>query len=99
MMESGGVWDYKRFNRVKYENFGNFHYGLVGAATDLPLWVLLRGAGGFQEYSGTSIPAFGSWWKDMPHGDDPRDQEQIIRGYLYYIALEDYINRDEEPRP
>jgi hypothetical protein len=82
MVESGGVWDYKRFNRVKYENFGNFHYGLVGAATDLPLWILLRGAGGFQLISGTRKPSFGRTLGDLPYGDDPRDQEStIIRGY------------------
>jgi hypothetical protein len=52
-----------------------------------------------QSISGTTKPAYGWAGGDPPYGDDPRDQEQIIQGYLYYLALEDYANRDEEARP
>jgi hypothetical protein len=99
MVETGGEWDYKRLNRTRYENFGNFHFGIVGAAIGFPLDLLLRGAGFYQWVSGTTKPAYGWAGGDPPYGDDPRDQEQIIRGYLYYLALEDYANRDEEAMP
>jgi hypothetical protein len=95
MVESGGEWDYKRFNRVKYENFGNFHYGLVGAASGGTLYGLLAWAGVYQIWSKTWKPAYGVPFTNIPNGDDPRDQEQIIRGYLYYIALESYVNNHE----
>lgn len=40
----GGPWDYKT-RGLKYEDFGNFHYGAVGAAAGISEDVLLRMAG------------------------------------------------------
>lgn len=40
----GGPWDYKT-RGLQYENFGNFHYGAVGAAAGISEEVLLRMGG------------------------------------------------------
>ncbi len=44
MVRNHGPWDYKQ-GRAEYANFGNFHYGAVGAAAGIPEGILLRGAG------------------------------------------------------
>lgn len=67
-----------------FEDYGNFHYGAVGAAAGYPLPVLLRAAGWYQERSGTSDPSFGHWYGDAPYGDDPKDQQQIKAGFQFY---------------
>ena len=53
-----GKWDYKQRGH-QYENFGNFHYGVVGAALGLPEWLLLREAGRAQQAAGSSKPEWG----------------------------------------
>ena len=47
MVRNHGPWDFKQ-GRAQYANFGNFHFGAVGAAAGIPDGVLLRGAGAAQ---------------------------------------------------
>lgn len=42
MVRNHGPWDYKQ-GRAEYANFGNFHYGAVGAAAGIPEGILLQG--------------------------------------------------------
>lgn len=77
-----GEWDYKQRGR-QYEAFGNFNYGACGTAAGLSETVLLRGAGWAQSRAGTTNSSFGSWWGEMPYGDDPQDQEWIKAGIRY----------------
>nr|WP_314876480.1 polymorphic toxin type 44 domain-containing protein [uncultured Pseudomonas sp.] len=77
-----GEWDYKQ-KGSRYEAFGNFNYGACGTAAGISEQVLLRGAGWAQGRAGTSNPAFGVWWGDIPYGDDPADQEWIKAGIEY----------------
>ena len=88
-VRSGGPWDYKQQGN-EYEDFGNFHYGVMGAAMGIPEEVLLRGAGWAQQQAGTSEDEFGTPY-DLPgtssYGDDPRDQEMIRQGIEYYRAI------------
>ncbi|QVM90808.1 bacteriocin [Pseudomonas entomophila] len=81
-----GEWDYKQHGR-KYEAFGNFNYGACGTAAGISPEILLRGAGWAQGRAGTSNPAFGNWWGDVPYGDDPSDQEWIKAGIDYAKSL------------
>lgn len=73
-----------------FEDFGNFHFGITGAAFGLfPDQILLRGAGAYQMYSGTSDSTYGKPWDLGPscYGDDCRDQDMIKRGIEYYKCV------------
>ncbi len=84
-VRSGGRWDYKRQGR-QYEKFGNFNYGATGRALGLHEELLLRGAGAYQIFSGTSRYEYGlpTDIKSSSYGDDPRDQEMIRQGIIFY---------------
>ncbi|WP_197076410.1 polymorphic toxin type 44 domain-containing protein [Luteimonas sp. FCS-9] len=79
-------WDYKQ-QGAQYENFGNFHYGVVAAAMGIPEDVALRAAGYAQTQADTSRDEWGNPY-DLggSYGDDPADQQQIKDGYDYYNA-------------
>lgn len=84
-----GPWDYKQTTTydsggINYQDFGNFNFGMTGAAAGIELQVLLRGAGWAQEQAGTSTPEWGHWYGGPPYGDDPADQAEIIAGFNYY---------------
>ncbi|MBF0284369.1 MAG: hypothetical protein HQL51_07905 [Magnetococcales bacterium] len=95
-VQTGGEGDYK--NKFKkslgvgdvmpeknpYENFGNFHYGVLGRSVGIPDQVLLRVAGGYQLWSGTSTRVFSSFAGRPPYGDDPEDQWWIQQGINFY---------------
>ena len=80
------------------DNIGNFHFGAVSKATGMiPEELGLFGAGIVQVLSGTSRKEFinlvilpnplcaGFYIQvKRPYGDDPKDQEQILKGYEYY---------------
>ena len=84
----GGIWDYKRLrpdDHEVFQDFGNFNFGMTGAAEGLPLWVLHLGAGVVQE--GTDR------WHGRPGpegqpllSDHPRDTAMINLGYAFYQA-------------
>ncbi len=78
-----GPWDFKQQGR-QYADYGNFHYGVVGAAGGIPDSVLLRAAGWAQTRSGNGSPQFGSPFGGAPYGDDPADQTQIKNGIWWY---------------
>jgi hypothetical protein len=79
-------WDFKQFNigDINYQDFGNFHYGAVGAAAGIPSWLLKRAAGIAQLIAHTWEPEYGHWYWKFPYGDDPADQMQIDAGIKYY---------------
>jgi len=111
LVKYGGPWDFKqvdqknrKFDRKNgyspdFENFGNWHYGVVGAAMGFSESVLLNAAGAAQikagngkfDYmneelgcpQGTRICAINS---SPRHWDDPNDQYWIKKG------IDDYNN-------
>ncbi len=87
MVRNKAPWDYKQLGR-RYAKFGNFNFGLTGAAAGIPLDVLQRGAGYAQQQAGTSLPEwgtpFGSAGMSYTYGDDPDDQVYINLGYNAY---------------
>jgi len=88
-VRNGGPWDYKQ-QGSQYEDFGNFHFGMMGAAMGIPEEILLRGAGWAQEQAGTSSEEFGHWYDlfgNSSYGDDPKDQEMIRLGIAYYKLM------------
>ena len=94
-VRNGSKWDYKqqgqtlddfgRWQPSPYQDFGNFNFGVVGAAAGIPQQELLRAAGAAQTQAKTSNPRFGHWYDlHPPYGDDPNDQVMIRAGYTYY---------------
>lgn len=95
-VNDGGVWDYKRRDPKKFEDFGNFNYGATGRALGFSEETLLRMAGVKQVQDNHSHPdwgvpanifaAFLGVGGKAPFGDDPYDQMWIKRGIRYYEA-------------
>jgi hypothetical protein len=82
-VQSNGIWDYKQQN-PDFQDFGNFHYGVVGMAAGINERLLLGAAGAYQQMGNTrkfgeGIPIF-----SKNNGDDPKDQEQIRKGIEWY---------------
>lgn len=97
-VKTGGPWDYKRRFGSHYEDFGNFHYGVVAKAFGFPDFITYN-EGGIAQYNGPTAEPTGQWgrpasrsyyvfpWADggkYPFGDQPRDREMISRGIRYY---------------
>lgn len=76
-------WDYKQ-QGSRYQDFGNYNFGLTGSALGIPPGVLRRGAGWAQDQAGTRNPAWGTEWGGSPYGDDPADQRWINEGINDY---------------
>lgn len=90
MVTNGAPWDYKSHPQLPYskkiwnetfEDFGNFHYGVVGRAAGFSRITLLAGAGWNQL---TKSKTKARWARSF--FDDPRDQEMIRRGMNWYDA-------------
>jgi hypothetical protein len=89
-----GPWDYKRINVSLYEDFGNFHYGAVGAAFGYSEETLLRMAGWAQARAGSTAGTRGvapymlngllGIGGAAPFKDDWIDQYWISQGVKYY---------------
>jgi len=81
-----GIWDYKKYstNEQDYQNFGNWHYGVIGRAWGWGRSILQRMAGWAQTKGGNGDPAFGIPLGGYPYGDDPKDQQNIILGMDFY---------------
>ena len=90
-VRNSGPWDYKQLDKEKYEDFGNFHYGAVGAAMGFSDTTLLNAAGFAQWIAGTQddeenwgdpglLPILGTG----SYGDDPADQFWIKHGIDFY---------------
>ena len=87
-VRSGGDWDFKLRDKdhKKYEDFGNYHFAVVGRAAGWSPDVLRRGAGAYSIYSGTS-PEGSSWpgpFGQPPYGDDFIDHAWINQGIKDY---------------
>jgi hypothetical protein len=84
LMRNRGKWDYKRRGR-EWEDAGNFNYGFISAALDIPEWFALRYAGWYGTHHGAHDESQGHWYDlSGSFGDDPRDQAQIRQGYEYF---------------
>lgn len=73
-VRSGGKWDFKRYDS-RYEELGNYNFGLTGRAVGFSETTLKVGAGAYQVWSGTSNFRFAG-----TYFDDPRDQAWIQEG-------------------
>lgn len=107
MVRPGGEWDYKKGGNDKYEDFGNFNFGVVGAALGIDKATLLKGAGWAQTYlsqhpgDGNSMDFVmglievltGVGASQPPYGDQKTDQAWIKKGTRYYEAK--YVNHDK----
>jgi len=79
-VKNGAEWDYKQQGR-QYENFGNWHFGVIGTAMGIPADTLRRLAGAAQIAAGTSDrDQWGHPLGQAPYGDDPADQDAIDKG-------------------
>ena len=94
MVKTGGDWDYKKYGS-EYEEYGNFHYAVVGRAFGLPSYLLRAGAGGYQVITNNQrekdglepVPSHGTLLIQYPYGDDYSDQRWINQGIIYYDSL------------
>jgi len=79
------ILDFKQEGKI-YEDYGNFVYGAVGSALDIPAAVLLRGAGWASVVADPRrAETFGHWYDiGGSYGDDPKDQTYIQYGIDYY---------------
>lgn len=96
----GADWDFKKV-APEYEAFGNFHYGITGAAAGINEKLLRHQAGIAQVEAGTSKKEWGdpgTGYKMLRvnpsgnFGDDPVDQKWIKRGYDYYLK---YLRKND----
>jgi RHS repeat-associated protein len=83
-VRSGGEWDFKLRDKdhTKYEDFGNYHFAVVGRAAGWSPDTLRKGAGAYSIYSGTSPEGSGWPWPfgQPPYGDDFIDHAWINQG-------------------
>jgi len=78
------MFDFKQEGKI-YEDYGNFVYGAVGSALDIPVAILYRAAGWAQIRAQTSNPEWGSPYSlSGSYGDEPKDQDMIECGIDYY---------------
>jgi hypothetical protein len=78
-----GAWDYKQMN-PKFEDYGNFNFGVVAAAFGFPYYVAQSEAGRAQAQDGAPEVGQGTPYWQWPYGDDPKDAKQIQAGYQYF---------------
>ncbi len=89
-VQNKGIWDYKQ-GGSQFEEFGNYHFGLMAAATGMfSLETIIREAGRAQCLAKTSNPTFGTPDNVRPYGDDPRDQYWVIIGFEDYRLFYSY---------
>jgi hypothetical protein len=106
LVQPGGDWDYKNLDPVgisagksKYEDFGNFHFGAVGAAAGFDRGHAIQRMAGFvqkpSQSDGGENGGLASIVADFitnsprgkqPYGDQWIDQRMINRGIAYYKA-------------
>ena len=92
-----GEWDYKRRldDHEIYQDFGNFNFGVTGAARGHSLDTLLGGAYADQTFKNAKQWALSKigWDNPLPAdqpflGDQPRDVAMIKLGYAFYTAMQ-----------
>jgi hypothetical protein len=94
----GAEWDFKApggeyITNKEYEAYGNWHYGVTGAAAKWSEVTLLKEAGAAQQAEKTSKSEYGNpgigvpglrIYSDGNYGDEPEDQQRIREGYEWY---------------
>ena len=101
-VRTGGDWDYKKLStystrmpngveKRQFEDFGNFHYGAIGAAAGFSEGQLLRMAGRVHTDPRTAqgkragpMDALLGRGGTEHYGDDPEDQKMIKQGMEYF---------------
>jgi hypothetical protein len=95
-VNTGQRWDFKSYyrgvnasqrDREIAARYGNFHYGATGAALGVPDDILYRAAGWHQLTTPNTDENWGHWLGSAPYGDDPNDQEWILKGINYYKSV------------
>jgi Bacterial toxin 44 len=97
-VRSGGRWDYKQLGK-QYEEFGNWHFGVVAKAFGFPEVIARAGAGFAQMRAGTSPSGPSTNLMNIftePFGDDPKDQEAIGRGFKSFDLFKQSLLRAPE---
>ena len=97
MVKTGGPWDFKNVRNSEHRNyywfgddfvtaeeFGNLHYGIVGAAAGIPTDLLLDAPGPSQVKSLRNNPINTSLAWISTNFDDPRDTKNILKGINSY---------------
>lgn len=79
-------------DKSQYLELANFNYGLTGISAGIPEQTLLRMAGWAQEKSGLTQNEWGKWYDNPPYGDNPKDQEYIKQGIIWFHQNRDKIN-------
>jgi hypothetical protein len=107
-VKSRGPWDFKHHFGSQYEDYGNFHYGVVAKAFGFPDPIIYNEAGIAQNIGPTAEPN-GRWgrpasrWSYIfpladegvpPYGDQPRDRYWIARAIEHYNANHRIMPRD-----
>jgi hypothetical protein len=85
LMRNSGAWNYKDTFGRSWKDAGDFNFGVISAALEVPEWFALLFAGWYAEYHGTHIDEWGHWYNwSGSLGHDPHAQEKIKEGYEYY---------------
>lgn len=100
-----GPMDYKYLTTdMRYDDFGNFNYGAVGAAIQYSADTLLKVAGWVQQQgqyaylgkgkpSSTFYQALAGAGGEYPYGDKPGDAIQIQKGIDYYNCRKKHLQK------
>lgn len=100
LMRNSGAWNYKDTFGREWKDAGDFNFGVISAALDVPEWFALRFAGWYAEHHGTHLDEWGHWYDwSGSFGHDPHAQEKIKEGYEYYYHKEliDMLYSKPEP--
>ncbi|MDU0459617.1 MAG: polymorphic toxin type 44 domain-containing protein [Geobacteraceae bacterium] len=96
-----GKWDYKQLGKnlsielsEKYQDFGNFNFGMAAKAFGIPEIIARMGAGAAQILAGTSEADSILCLLKYPYCDDVRDQEMIGEGFKAFDNIEN--SRDDK---
>lgn len=74
-----GTYSLYHGQKFRYDDYGNYNYGVAAKAYGISLKNAIRAAGLYQVYSGTGVFSNLSGWFD-----DPRDTQMITEGYNDY---------------
>lgn len=91
MFRNKAQYDYKQWDRM-YENWGNFHFGAIGASIGLGLHTLL-GFAGLANVRADPSRIITNPEIFFTYGDDPNDQYYIALGYYYYHTYKNVYAR------
>jgi hypothetical protein len=85
LMRNSGAWNYKDTFGPSWKDAGDYNFGVISAALQVPEWFALRFAGWYAELHGAHVDEWGHWYDwSGSFGHDPHAQEKIKEGYEYY---------------